>query len=140
MEKIAKDGVLHGQLALLKIYTVKDFLQVYNTNESSLYGVRYILSFKDKGEYIYIFIILIIKVLGGPNNNNWKAIIKHAKACVLDERVYMYRCVADGIGILFNSVMEVVGATFDGEYHLSINELTDFQKVCIIIISYLESF
>ncbi|CAI9261390.1 unnamed protein product [Lactuca saligna] len=105
LEKIAKDGVLHRQLALLKIYTVKDFLQVYNTNESSLYGV-----------------------LGGPNNNNWKTIIKHAKACVLDEKVYMYRCVADGIGILFNSVMEVVGATFDGEYHLSINELTDFQK------------
>ncbi|CAH1426343.1 unnamed protein product [Lactuca virosa] len=105
LEKIAKDGVLHGQLALLKIYTVKDFLQVYNTNESSLYGV-----------------------LGGPNNNNWKTIIKHAKACVLDEKVYMYRCVADGIGILFNSVMEVVGATFDGEYQLSMNELTDFQK------------
>lgn len=43
----------------------------------------------------------------------------------------MYSCVAEGIGILFNSILEVVGATFDGEYHISMNELTDFQKVCI---------
>ena len=36
---------------------------------------------------------------------------------------------ADGIGILFNSILEVVGATFDGENYLSINVLDDFQKV-----------
>lgn len=41
----------------------------------------------------------------------------------------MYSC-ADGIGILFNSILEVVGATFDGENYLSINVLDDFQKVC----------
>ncbi|KAI3788801.1 hypothetical protein L2E82_01579 [Cichorium intybus] len=103
LEKIAKDGVLQGQLALRKIYTVKDLLQVYNTNGSSLYGL-----------------------LGGPNNNNCKAIIKHAKDCVLDEKLYIYSC--DGIGILFNCILEVVGATFDGEYHLSMNELNVVQK------------
>ncbi|CAH1426342.1 unnamed protein product [Lactuca virosa] len=107
LERIAKDGVLQGLLASHKIYTVKDFLQMYNTNKSSLCGL-----------------------LGGPNNNNWKKIIKHAKACVLDEKLYMYSCVAEGIGILFNSILEVVGATFDGEYHIhiSMNELTDSQK------------
>ncbi|KAI3788799.1 hypothetical protein L2E82_01577 [Cichorium intybus] len=106
LEKIAKDGALQGQLASRKIYTVKDFLQVYNTNESSLCGL-----------------------LGGPNNNNWKAIIKHAKDCVLDDKLYIYNC--DGIGILFNSILEVVGATFDGENHLSMNELNVIQKATV---------
>ncbi|KAJ0529971.1 putative CALMODULIN-BINDING PROTEIN60 [Helianthus annuus] len=104
LEKIAKDGVWHARLASHRIYTLKDFLQVYTTNESSL-----------------------CTLLGGPNNNIWKAIIKHAKACVLDDKVYMYSCV-DGIGLLFNSILELVGATFDGENHLSMNQLNDFQK------------
>ncbi|KAK1417726.1 hypothetical protein QVD17_26860 [Tagetes erecta] len=105
LEKIAKDGVLHTRLAPLKIYTLKDFLQVYTTKES-----------------------LLCNLLGGPNNNIWKAIIKHAKECILDDKVYMYSCVADGIGILFNSILDVVGATFDGETHLSMNQLNDFKK------------
>nr|XP_043626588.1 calmodulin-binding protein 60 B-like isoform X2 [Erigeron canadensis] len=102
LKKIAKEGVLHKKLGLHKIYTLKDFLQVYNTNEASL-----------------------CMLLGGPNNSIWKAIIKHAKTCVLDDKVYMYNCVAAGIGILFNSVLEVVGATLDGQNYLSMNELTD---------------
>lgn len=86
-----------------------------------------------------IILISIIKLLGGPDNKNSKKIIKHAKTCVLDEKLYIYNSNTDGFGILFNSVMEVVGATFDGKYHLSMNELSvsDSQKVCI---SYLNSF
>ncbi|KAL4588388.1 hypothetical protein LXL04_001272 [Taraxacum kok-saghyz] len=103
LEKIAKDGVLHRLLSSHKIYTVKDLLQIYNTNESLLYGL-----------------------LGGPNNNNCKTIIKHAKDCVLDDKLYIYNF--NGVGLLLNSVMEVVGATFNGGYHLSMNELTDIQK------------
>ncbi|KAL8234481.1 hypothetical protein R6Q59_020581 [Mikania micrantha] len=107
LEKIAKEGVLHKLLESHKIYTLKDFLQVYTTNESSL-----------------------CTLLGGPNNNKWKAIIKHAKACKLDGKVYMYTCV-DGIALLFNSILEVVGATFDGENHLSMNQLTDIQQTLV---------
>ncbi|KAI7740566.1 hypothetical protein M8C21_024117 [Ambrosia artemisiifolia] len=36
-----------------------------------------------------------------------QVIIKHAKAGVLDDKVYVYSCV-DGIGLLFNSILEVV--------------------------------
>nr|GEV25204.1 calmodulin-binding protein 60 B-like [Tanacetum cinerariifolium] len=107
LEKIAKGGKLDTRLGLHKIYTLKDFLQVHTTNESSL-----------------------CMLLGGPNNTIWKTIIKHAKTCVLDDKVYMYSC-ADGIGILFNSILEVVGATFDGENHLSIDVLDDFQKTMV---------
>ncbi|KAJ0442898.1 putative CALMODULIN-BINDING PROTEIN60 [Helianthus annuus] len=90
LEKIANDGVLHRRLKSHKIYTLNDFLQVYTTNESWL-----------------------CTLLGGPSNV-WKTIVMHAKTCILDDKVYLYRCVADGIGILFNSILEVVGATFDG--------------------------
>ncbi|KAL8188853.1 hypothetical protein R6Q57_029608 [Mikania cordata] len=107
LDKIGKDGVLQKRLASCKIYTLKDFLQVYTTNESSL-----------------------CTLLGGPNNNKWKAIIKHAKACKLDDKVYMYNYV-DGIALLFNSILEVVGATFDGENHLSMNQLTDIQQTLV---------
>ncbi|KAD6795523.1 hypothetical protein E3N88_06419 [Mikania micrantha] len=107
LEKIAKEGVLHKLLESHKIYTLKDFLQVYTTNESSL-----------------------CTLLGGSNSNKWKAIIKHAKACKLDDKVYMYNYV-DGIALLFNSILEVVGATFDGENHLSMNQLTDYQKTLV---------
>lgn len=41
----------------------------------------------------------------------------------------MYNCVVGGIGLLFNSILEVVGATFDGDNHLSINYLNDVHKV-----------
>ncbi|KAK1417738.1 hypothetical protein QVD17_26872 [Tagetes erecta] len=105
LENIAKDGVLQKRLESYRIYTLKDFLQVYNINES-----------------------LLCSILGGPNNNKWKAIIKHAKECILDDKVYTYSCVAEGIGLLFNSILDVVGATFDGETHLSMNQLNDFQK------------
>lgn len=105
LEQIAKNGVLHKALSSHKIYTVKDFLRLYNTNES-----------------------LLCRLLGGPDNKNSKKIIKHAKTCVLDEKLYIYNSNTDGFGILFNSVMEVVGATVDGKYHLSMNELSDSQK------------
>ncbi|KAF5760117.1 putative CALMODULIN-BINDING PROTEIN60 [Helianthus annuus] len=104
LEKIAKVGVLHMRLKSHKIYTLNDFLQVYTTNESWL-----------------------CTLLGGPSNV-WKTIVKHAKTCILDDKVYLYRCVADGTGILFNSIFEVVGATFNGLSHLSMNELDEFQK------------
>ncbi|KAK1430032.1 hypothetical protein QVD17_12493 [Tagetes erecta] len=104
LEKIAKDGVFHKLLASNRICTVKDFLQMYVTNESSLR-----------------------KVLGGLSNKTWELIIKHAKDCVLDDKVYIYRHGADGIGLLLNSVMTVVGATFDGQSFLPLDKLSVLQ-------------
>ncbi|XP_024968398.1 calmodulin-binding protein 60 D-like isoform X2 [Cynara cardunculus var. scolymus] len=104
LEKIAKDGAFHRRLASNKIYTVKDFLQMYVTNESSLR-----------------------KILGGSSNKTWDTIIKHAKACVLDDKLYMYSCGAEGIRLLFDSIFKIVGATFDGQNYLSLEELDGFQ-------------
>ncbi|CAI9265687.1 unnamed protein product [Lactuca saligna] len=103
LEKIAKDGAFHKRLGVNRIRTVKDFLQMYFANESSLR-----------------------KILGGSCNKTWETIIKHAKACVLDDKLYMYE--VDGIGLLFNSVFTVVGATFDGQNYLPLEKLAGIQK------------
>ncbi|GJX75037.1 cam-binding protein 60-like protein G [Tanacetum coccineum] len=105
LEKIAKDGVLHKRLASHHICTVKDFLQLYVTNPS-----------------------LLCKLLGGSSNKIWKTVIKHAKDCVLDDKLYMYQsCDDDGIRLLFDSVLTLVGATFDGENYLPLSKLSVFQ-------------
>ncbi|XP_076950821.1 calmodulin-binding protein 60 B-like [Bidens hawaiensis] len=105
LEKIAKDGVFHKRLASKRIRTVKDFLQLYVTNESSLR-----------------------KLLGGSSSKTWDTIIKHAKGCVLDDKLYIYRCGVDGTGLFFNSVMTVAGATFDGQNFVPLDKLAALQK------------
>ncbi|KAD4179580.1 hypothetical protein R6Q59_023077 [Mikania micrantha] len=105
LEKIAKDGVFNKRLESNRISTVKDFLQVYVTNESSLR-----------------------KLLGGSSNKTWDAIIKHARECVLDDKLYIHRCGVDGTGLLLNSVMTVVGATFDGQTFHPLDTLSTLQR------------
>ncbi|KAJ9552597.1 hypothetical protein OSB04_016642 [Centaurea solstitialis] len=104
LEKIAKDGVSHKRLASRGICTVKDFLQVYVTNPSSLRNL-----------------------LGGSSNKSWEAVIKHAKDCVLDDKLYMYPCVEQGVGLVLDSVLKVVGASFDGLNYLPLDKLSVLQ-------------
>nr|GEV70868.1 calmodulin-binding protein [Tanacetum cinerariifolium] len=104
LEKIAKDGILHKRLATYRICTVKDFLQMYATNQS-----------------------LLRKLLGGSSNKTWETVIKHAKDCVLDDKLYMYRSSEDAIGLLLDSVLTVVGATFDGQNYQPLDKLSVYQ-------------
>ncbi|XP_071726983.1 calmodulin-binding protein 60 B-like [Rutidosis leptorrhynchoides] len=103
LEKIAKDGVLHERLAKHRICTVKDFLQMCVTNQS-----------------------LLRELLGKSSKKTWETIIKHAKECVLDDKMYIYPCGADGTGLLLDSVLTVVGATFNGQ-NLPLDKLSMFQ-------------
>ncbi|XP_076928022.1 calmodulin-binding protein 60 B-like, partial [Bidens hawaiensis] len=104
LEKIAKGGVFRKRLASKRIPTVKDFLQMYVTNESSLR-----------------------KLLGGSSSKTWDTIIKHAKDCVLDDKLYIYRFGADGARLFFNSVMTVAGATLDGQNFVPLDKLSLLQ-------------
>ncbi|XP_076927507.1 calmodulin-binding protein 60 B-like [Bidens hawaiensis] len=100
LEKIAKDGVFHKRLVSHRIFTVKDLLQMYATNEP-----------------------VLRKLLGGPSNKTWETIIKHAKDCVLDDKLYMYKCSVDGIMVLLDSVLTVVGVAFDGQSYMPLSAL-----------------
>lgn len=56
--------------------------------------------------------------------------IKHAKDCVLDDKLYMCRSSEDGVGLLLDSVLTVVGATFDGQNYQPLDKLSVYQMVC----------
>ncbi|XP_057962886.1 calmodulin-binding protein 60 B-like [Malania oleifera] len=93
LEKIAKDGASHKRLSSNNIETVKDFLQSYYTNESSL---RHMLG-------------------GATATKIWDTIIGHAKACPInDGKFYVHNEGSQGVGLIFNSVYKVVGAIFNG--------------------------
>ena len=69
-------------------------------------------------------------MLGGSSNKTWETVIKHAKDCVLDDKLYMYRSSEDGVGLLLDSVLTVVGATFDGQNYQPLDQLSVYQMVC----------
>nr|XP_017224932.1 PREDICTED: calmodulin-binding protein 60 A-like [Daucus carota subsp. sativus] len=105
MEKIAKDGEYHKRLvALAGISTVKEFLQMYVTDPSSLR-----------------------KVIGGDSgisNKIWDKIIEHATTCVLDDKMYLYTGAAHRVMLVFNSIWKVIGATFDGQNYQNLETLS----------------
>ncbi|XP_057961380.1 calmodulin-binding protein 60 B-like isoform X2 [Malania oleifera] len=106
LEKIAKDGASHKRLASYNINTVKDFLQLYYTNESSL---RHMLG-------------------GATATKIWDTIIGHAKACPInDGKFYVHNKGSQGVGLIFNSVYKVVGAIFNGTWR-SLDKLNSVEK------------
>ncbi|KAG8363875.1 hypothetical protein BUALT_Bualt19G0068000 [Buddleja alternifolia] len=104
LEKIAKDGASHKRLSQFGIFSVRDFLRLYVTNQNQL-RTRFV----------------------NVSNKTWETIIRHAKTCTLDDKKYMYGT-AQGTGLLFNSIYEVVGATFDGQTYHSVDTLNIYQK------------
>ncbi|KAK3036745.1 hypothetical protein RJ639_029710 [Escallonia herrerae] len=104
LERIAKDGAFHKRLVQHGISSVKEFLRMYVTDPSLL---RNILG-------------------GGISNKTWDIIIEHAAACVLDDKLYMYRA-AENFGLVFNSIFKVVGATFDGQNYQCLDKLDVLQ-------------
>ncbi|XP_058214192.1 calmodulin-binding protein 60 B-like isoform X2 [Rhododendron vialii] len=104
LEKISKGGTYHKALHGKGLSTVEQFLQSYSVDPSSLR-----------------------RVLGGMSNKIWETVTEHASACVLDDNLYMYHKDGERIGLVFNSIFRVVGATFDGQSYQSLNMLNEFQ-------------
>ncbi|XP_058213968.1 calmodulin-binding protein 60 B-like isoform X2 [Rhododendron vialii] len=104
LEKISKGGTYHKALRGKGITTVEQFLQSYSADPSSLR-----------------------LVLGGMSNKIWETVTKHATACVLDDKLYIYYKDGERIGVVFNSIFRVVGATFDGQSYQSLDLLNEFQ-------------
>ncbi|XP_010259392.1 PREDICTED: calmodulin-binding protein 60 D-like isoform X2 [Nelumbo nucifera] len=107
LEKIGKDGAFHTRLASKGINTVQDFLRLYVTDQS-----------------------LLRSILGGMSNKIWDIIVQHATACVLDNKLYMYYNAERRIGLIFNSIFKVIGATFDEYYH-SLADLNASQMILV---------
>ncbi|OMO86321.1 Calmodulin binding protein-like protein [Corchorus capsularis] len=110
LERIAKDGAFHTRLASNNISTVKDFLRLHVTDPSAL---RNILG-------------------GGISNRVWETIIEHARSCVVDdEEWYTYYGADQRVGLLLNSIYEVIAATFDGQSYQPVETLAFSQKLLV---------
>ncbi|KAK4750926.1 hypothetical protein SAY87_004408 [Trapa incisa] len=111
LEKISRDGIFHRRLSTSGIYSVKDFLRLYETQPLSLRNIL------------------------GPlvPSKTWEAIVEHANNCVVDDdKLYGYNQTPhDKHGLLFNSVYRVIGATFDGRFVVPLDKLTADQKVLV---------
>ncbi|KAJ4823145.1 hypothetical protein Tsubulata_039135 [Turnera subulata] len=110
LERIAKDGAFHKRLASCGILTVEEFLQAYAIDPSALRNM-----------------------LGcGISNRIWETILEHAKTCVLDDRkFYTFYDAKQGLGLLFNVVYKVVGATFDSQNYEPLHNLNPPQKALV---------
>ncbi|XP_042500493.1 calmodulin-binding protein 60 B-like isoform X2 [Macadamia integrifolia] len=109
LEKIAKDGAFHKRLASREITTVQDFLRHLITAQSSLRSI-----------------------LGNRNQDKtWKTIVDHAKTCILDNKLYVYDNVETHVGLMFNSIYEVVGVKFDGHNYQPLDELAASQRIIV---------
>ena len=51
-----------------------------------------------------------------------------------DGMTYTYHIAGESVGLLFNSIYQVVAATFDGQEYCPLDSLTFYQKVCINIL------
>ncbi|KAK8564796.1 hypothetical protein V6N12_058378 [Hibiscus sabdariffa] len=109
LERIAKGGAFHQRLASKNIHNIKDFLRLQVTDPSTL---RNILG-------------------GGISNRVWDTIIEHALTCVLDDESYTYYGAAQRVGLLLNTIYQVVEVTFDGQNYLPVEKLTFSQKLLV---------
>ncbi|KAK9292864.1 hypothetical protein L1049_020845 [Liquidambar formosana] len=106
LERIAKDGTFHKRLVSEGIKTVKDFLRLYVTNQSSLRSI----------------------LQCGTSNRTWEAIIEHATTCDVDaDEWYVYHG-AGSVRLLLNSIYKALGVSYDGQNYQFHSELTTSEK------------
>ncbi|KAL1549760.1 calmodulin-binding protein 60 B-like [Salvia divinorum] len=103
LERIGKDGTCHKQLSKLGISNVGDFLRSLAMNPTS-----------------------VRDALGKISNKKWDIIVAHAAECIIDDKKYIYTN-AQGTSLLFNSIYNLIGVTFDGLTYLSMHSLHAYQ-------------
>lgn len=107
LKNIGRDGVFRKRLTEYGIETVHQFLQFLVTDPSWL---RSILG-------------------SGMSNKVWEETVSHARRCILDDKFYLYFSPGREVGLLLNSIYEVVKVTFDDcESFRSLDDLNLFQK------------
>ncbi|TVU49810.1 hypothetical protein EJB05_01147, partial [Eragrostis curvula] len=93
LKKISKDGVFHKALSSGSIFCVQDFLRWYYKDEQTLRGI-----------------------LTKATKKVWTTIVEHAKKCDPGKELYSFIVQASNTTLFFNSVCQIVGATFGDNY------------------------
>ncbi|TVU49838.1 hypothetical protein EJB05_01176, partial [Eragrostis curvula] len=93
LKKISKDGVFHKALSSGSIFFVQDLLRWYYKDEQTLR-----------------------KILTNATEKVWTTIVEHAKKCDPGKELYSFVVQASNTMLFFNSVCQLVGATFGDNY------------------------
>ena len=132
LEKIGKDGAFHRKLTSKGITTVQEFLKLSVVDPHRLRKVHIHLNLTkinkyssllmfNKWLYIYIymknklmFIWYCNQILGiGMSEKMWDVTIKHAKTCVMGNKLYVYR--GPQFTIHLNAICQMVRANINGQ-------------------------
>ncbi|KAJ1437904.1 hypothetical protein SESBI_03329 [Sesbania bispinosa] len=103
LEKIGKDGAFHKKLSKEKITTVQEFLKLSVVDPHRLR-----------------------KILGiGMSERMWDVTIKHAKTCIVGNKLYAYR--GPNFTIFLNAICQLVRADINGQ-NLPARELSNMNR------------
>ncbi|CAL0311201.1 unnamed protein product [Lupinus luteus] len=108
LKRIAKDSKIHMKLSSHNINTVKDLLQLFITNQTSLK-----------------------EIIGNISRKSWDTIIEHAKACDIDDdKLYVYHWFSaeESVSIVFNCIYNVVEVSFNRQSFRSLETLSLDEK------------
>ncbi|KAI7986893.1 Protein SAR DEFICIENT 1 [Camellia lanceoleosa] len=107
LEKIGKDGAFHKKLASMAINTVQDFLKLSVVDQSKLR-----------------------KILGlGMSEKMWEVTIKHARTCLLGNKLYLSR--GANHTIILNPICQVVKAEINGQTYPTRDSSTTMNRAYI---------
>lgn len=74
-------------------------------------------------------------------DRKWKEIIENAMASVANDRkLYAYHRAGERVGLQFNSIYQVVAATFDGHNYCPVQTLSLDEKVLNDILGLIRGF
>ncbi|KAG1365270.1 calmodulin-binding protein 60 D-like [Cocos nucifera] len=111
LKNIMKGGIFHQRLVDRGIHTVQQFLQAFTMNHE---GLRSLLGDKAKKKEI--------------PNKKWQGILTHAQRCPVGNELYSYSVSGQNVVLIFNSIYELIGAKFDGQYYF-MGDLNAFQQM-----------
>ncbi|KAK4273406.1 hypothetical protein QN277_021817 [Acacia crassicarpa] len=116
LKKIAKNGEIHKRLSLYRVQTVGDLLRLYVMNPSSL-----------------------LEKMGRVAKKSRETIIEHARSCEIDDgERYEYPCLTTAqqpIRLLFNSIYELVGVSFDDGHNYRPLDLLNLEEKRLVEIA-----
>ncbi|XP_042986553.1 calmodulin-binding protein 60 D-like [Carya illinoinensis] len=112
LKKIGRDGTNCKQLTSSGIQTIRDFLLQHAINPSKLRNL-----------------------LKRVADRKWKEIIENAMASVANDRkLYAYHRAGERVGLQFNSIYQVVAATFDGHNYCPVQTLSLDEKHAVEVV------
>ncbi|KAF5454160.1 hypothetical protein F2P56_023843 [Juglans regia] len=112
LKKIRRDGTNYNQLTSSGILTVKDLLLQHAINPFKLRNL-----------------------LKRVADRKWKEILENAMASVAnDHKLYAYHRAGEPVGLLFNSIYQVVAATIDGQNYCPVQTLSLGDKHAVEVV------